>query len=540
MSIGLGSPTMTSLPPANTCVGTTHDTGSSDAILPMPELARQDTNSSTGSALRPPNGNWAFEISGVCPSCHHYHKSLRVHVRISNDFTHVRDVYCKRCNRLLLSSGNANATRLSLLSTMSLEPDPIENEFRATLIHMIRASTPIATLSPVLTVIPEVTSAGPSRETSIRSRSGRSSRMPTTTFDDNTLQTTVHSIGRYKHKKNPLAEGRQMLSDIKQKVSTRFFESRNIPFNLGKWFSRKESSKYESHHKDLACAPISASPTIEIAPSSREEHAESPEEIDTNFDLATLDVCTSSVTAADALASLKTLDPQALRALHPQKRISWGRKQLTDFKTRFSGVTAHIAPPGMTDSDGAPSPRRHSILAYIGGELYPYEDYDFHRASDHTLNGRPLSMSETHISEADTLVDGASISSVPRHILAETLHRDHRRSLPPRPLSIDNVVHDWSQIQRNRAEARRSIDSTATGGAVRSIAARSHAYNHLSRNSINRASSFYGTEPTTSRDQLQIGEEAEHAGAGTSASQRPRSLSPSSPKLETGITSQHE
>lgn len=519
----------------------------------MPGLTRQNTNSSTGSALRPPNGNWAFEISGVCPSCHHYHKSLRVHVRISNDFTQVRDVYCKRCKRLLLSSGNANATRLSLLSTISLEPDPIETEFRTTLIHMIRASTPIAMLSSVLTVIPEVTSAGPSRETSIRSRSGRSSRMPTTTFDDNPLQTTVRSIGRYKYNKNSLAEGRQILSNIKQKVRTRFFKSRNIPFNLGKWFSRKESSKYENRHQDPACAPISASPTIEIAPSPREEHAESLEEIDTNFDLATLDVCTSSTTAADALASLKTLDPQALRALPPQKRISWGRKQLTEFKTRFSGVAAHTAPPGMTDTDGVTergeylrwldglSPRRHSILAFLGGGFPSYEDNDFRRASDHTLNGRPLSMSETHLSEADTLVDGVSISSAPRHILAETLHRDHRRSLPPRPLSIDNIVHDWSQIQRNRAEARRSMDSTATGGAVRSIAARSHAYNRLSRNSINHTSSFYSTEPTASRDQLQIGEEDEHAGAGaTSASQRPRSLSPSPPKLETDITSQHE
>ncbi|EUC45488.1 hypothetical protein COCMIDRAFT_95393 [Bipolaris oryzae ATCC 44560] len=515
MSIGPGSPTMTSLSPANTSVGTTHDTGSSDAIPHMPGLTRQDTNSSTGSALRLPNGNWAFEVSGVCPSCHHHHKSLRVHVRIANDFTQVRDVYCKRCKRLLLSSGNANATRLSLLSTMSLDPDPIETEFRTTLIHMIRASTPIAMLSPVLTVIPEVTSAGPSRETSIRSRSGRSSRMPTTTFEDNPLQKTVRSVADYKHNKNSLVESRRIVSNITQKFRTRFFKSRNIPFNLGKWFSRKESPKYDSHHQDPACAPISVSTTIEIAPSLREEHMGSPEEVDTNFDLAALDVWTSSTTAADALASLKTLDPQVLRALPPQKRISWGRKQLTEFKTRFSGVAAHVAPPGMANTDGVTergeylhwlegvSPRRHSILAFIGGGVHSFEDNDFRRASDHTLNGRPLSMSETHLSEADTLVD------------------ENRRSFPPRPLSIDNVVHDWSQIQRNRAEARRSIDSTATGGAVRSIAARSHAYNRLSRNSINRASSFYGTEPTTSRDQLQTSEEAEHTDAGANASLRP-------------------
>jgi hypothetical protein len=545
LSTGLDTRTMTSQPSTNPPVGTTC-TGSSNTMPPAPGLARQDTSSSIGSALRPPSGNWAFNISGVCPSCHHHHRSLQVHVRISDDSTQVGDVYCKRCQRLWLAFGNVNATRLSLLSTISLDPDPIENDFRSTLIHMIRYSTPIAALSPTLTVIPEATSAGPSREASVRSTVGRGSQRPTTTFLDSTAQMVVDDTsGRYKQSKHPLIKGRQMLSSVKQKARMRFFKSNNIPFGLGRWFSKGESLEYGSNRKDPACAPISASPTTAISSSPANEHTESPEEVDTNFDLAAFDVCTSSVTATDALDALKALDLEALRTLPSHQQVSWARKQLSDFKSRYSGVMARMAMNGTMDSDGLTEQRGylpwldglparpHSTLAYIGGEFYSHEDSNVRRESDHTFNGRPISMSETQTSDSDTLVDDSSISSAPRHIFVETLHRDYRRSLSPRPLSIDSIVQDWSQVRRNRAEVRRSIDSTATGGAIRSITtARTHAYNRLSRNSMNRASSVYGTEPTTSRAQLRVDEGDQHAGA----PQSPRSPSPSPLIPETGMT----
>lgn len=509
-----------------TPIHTTDDHGSSEAIPTTLGLARHNTSSSTGSALRPPPGNWAINISGVCPSCHHHHRSLQVHVRISDDSTQVGDVYCKRCRRLWLAFGNANGTRLSLLSTISIEPDPTENEFRSTLIHMIRSVTPIAALSPTLTAIPEATSAGPSRETSVRSTAGRGDQRPTGNNLNATAKKTAEDApGGHEYNKHYLANGRRMLFSVKQKARAGFFKSRNIPFGLARWFSRRETLESRNHEHNLAYAPIDAPPTTAISPPLVQENTGVQEETSVNFDPAALDVSASAANATDALASLKALDPQALQNLPHEQRISWARKQLTDFRARHSSVTAYktVADTGNNECVS----RRHSALAYIGGGFSPYDDWGIYGEGDRTLNGRPLSMSETHISEADTLVDGASISSSPRHIFVGTLHRDPRRSLSPGRLSVRSTVgvQDWSQIHQSRAEARRSVDSTATGGAVRSITTpRNHAH-RLSRNSIHRTSSVYGTEPATSRAQLRLNEEAEEDGA----LQRPRSPSRSPP-----------
>ncbi|CAN9414300.1 unnamed protein product [Alternaria alternata] len=50
---------------------------------------------------------------------------------------------------------------------------------------------------------------------------------------------------------------------------------------------------------------------------------------------------------------------------------------------------------------------------------------------------------------------------------AHTLQRDRRGSGSSRTLWMHNMMNDWQQIRRNRAEARLSIDSAATGNAVR-------------------------------------------------------------------------
>jgi hypothetical protein len=450
-------------------------------------------------------------------------------VRIADDFDQVGDVHCKRCGRLWLAFGNANATRLSLLSTLSIEPDPIENEFRSTLIHMIRSITPIAALSPTLTVIPEAASASLSRETSVRSTAGRDVRRTATDNLNDAVETSVDKYG-----KPSLANGRRILSTVTHKARARFFKSGKISFGFRRWFSKEENEnlKRGSHQQDPASAPIVAPLSTAISTPPSHEHTEAQEEVSTNFDPAALDVSASSTNAVEALASLKALSPQVLQNLPQQERISWARRQLTDFRARHSSITAYMTThdtgngEGLHDRFGYPAPRPHSILAYVGGGFDPYEDWNSHSERDRTTNGRPRSMSETGTSDADTLVDDRSISSTPRHIFVETLHRDHRRSLSPRPPSMCSTVHDWSQIHRNRAEARRSIDSTMTGGNVRSIiTARNHASNRLSRSSMHRASSVYGTEPTTSRVQLRVDEETEDG-----APQRPRSSSPSPPR----------
>ncbi|USP80335.1 uncharacterized protein yc1106_07609 [Curvularia clavata] len=519
----------------------TDDNGSPEAMPPTTGLARHDTNSSTGSARRPSHGNRIINISGACPSCHHQHRSLQVHVRIEDDSDQVGDVYCKKCGRLWLAFGNANATRLSLLSTLSIDTDPIENTFRSTLIHMIRSVTPIAVLSPTLTVIPEAASADLSRETSVRSTTGRDGRRATINPNDVVETSVANTIGGRKYSRRSLVNGRHMLSKFTHKARARFFKSGKIPFGLGRWFSKEETLKRGSLQRDLTSAPIDAPSSPVISTPPFQEHTEVREEISTNFDPAALDVSASSTNAEEALASLKALNLQVLQNLPEQERISWARRQLTDFRARHSRITAYLTKydtgngEGLHDRSGYP-PRPNSILAYVGGVSDSYEEWNSLRERERIINGRPWSISETSTSDADTLVD-RSLSSTPQHIFVETLHRDYPRSLSPRPLSMHSV-QDWSQIHRNRAEARRSIDSTMTGGNVRSIAtAKTHAPNRLSRNSIHRpSSSIFGTEPTNSRTQLRVDEETEEDGA----SQRPRSPSPSPPKPETDETNPPE
>jgi len=68
---------------------------------------------------------------------------------------------------------------------------------------------------------------------------------------------------------------------------------------------------------------------------------------------------------------------------------------------------------------------------------------------------------------------------------------------------MHSIMNDWQQTRRNRGEARLSIDSAATGNAVRNITTtRGRASNRLSRSSMNRTSSVYGTEPQTPRAQF--------------------------------------
>lgn len=515
------------------------DTTSTEATPPIVELARHDTSSSTGSALRPPHGNWALNISGVCSKCNHYNSSLQVHVRISDDSTQSGDIYCKRCRGLWEVFGKNNATRLSLLSAISMEPDPIEAEFRGTLVQMIRSTMPVAVLSATLTVIPE--SAGPSRGTSVRSAARSDPQNPAATVINDTPPTADETEDGHKHSNNrkriklskhTWGKGRKILIRVQHKAKAGFSRLQGFPFGLGRWFS-KESPEYGSHQQEPTRPSSRVSPTMVVTPSLPEEEPQTQAEADTTFDATALDVCASSTTTVDALAALKALNPQALQALPPQQRIAWGRQQLTHFKACHTATTATpatIHSESLTDRTEIlptvdyPPFRRHSVhsLAYVGHAFDTRDNWSIYRDSS-----RPFSISETNLSDTDTLVDGVSVSSSPRHILIESLHRNPRRSLSPRPLSMQSAIQDWAHVRRNRAEARRSIDSTATGGAVRSIT----AHNRLSRTSMHRASSVYGVDPASSQVQVRIDEESD-------GSQRPRSPSPS--RLDPGIDTARE
>jgi hypothetical protein len=540
--------------------GPSNNAGLTTATTPMVELARHDTASSTGSATRLSEGHWALNLSGNCSSCHHHHKSVQVRVRVSGDSTEVGDVRCDKCKKLWIAFGKGNARRLSLLSTKSIDSESLEaeTEFHGALIRIIKAANSIATLSPTLTAIPEAASAGPSRETSVRSttrsyirqrsRAVGSDSRPV--FADSSSKTGAPGFSRLtsqKHTKTgqlQASKGWHTFLRLRHKFVAKFRTSRSIPHEP--WI-QSEDSPDESHHSQIQL-PLPTVVAPSIAPlSSPEDRTEYRVESDDEPNQDALDVCTSSTTAAGALASLEALDVHAIENLHPDRRFEWGRSQLAEFRARYAGPTVPAAIPVMVNNGtqwsssehllllNRPLVRRHSTLAYVGNTFGTNEYWDAFRGSTLNLNGRPLSMSETNFSDADTAVERTSIAPMPHQLFIESLQRERRGSGSSRPLSMHSIVNDWQQVHRNRAEARLSTDSAATGNAVRNITTtRGRANNRLSRSSMNRVPSVYGIEPQTSRVQLRVDEETENPEApgrvGSSPSSPPMSGTDISPQ----------
>jgi hypothetical protein len=484
--------------------------------------------SSIESVHRLSQGHWALNLSGNCSSCHHHHRSVQVRVHVSGESTEIGDVYCHRCQRLWLAFGTVNATRLSLLSTKSIEPETLRAEvkFRKTLVRFIKAATPVATLSPTLTVIPEITSADPSRGASIRSTARDVQRHskaiedhPVPVLEDNNNR--GHSPGSRHFRsggqkpatfpKISWSKGRQAIARLKLKITARL---RNSPVSSLVTISPAESGLERNRHRQVpAFSPTGITLTVpvsEVVEESSEAHANR----DGEQNYTAPNVCARSATAADALASIGALDTQAIQALSSKERWEWGRRQITDFRTLYTGSTAPVGIPAMISSGTQanlsedsllpcpPLARRHSALAFVGGNFDNDEYWDVFRESTQTLHNRPLSVSEANFSDADTAVERISIAPTTHQLLIESLHRDRRGSGSSLPRSLHNIVNDWQQSRRN---LRLSIDSAATGGAVRgSTTGRARASIRLSRHSM-------GTEPTTSRVHLPVAEEMEHS-----------------------------
>ncbi|KAF1844350.1 uncharacterized protein K460DRAFT_247010, partial [Cucurbitaria berberidis CBS 394.84] len=479
---------------------------------------RHDTSSSTGSAKALPQGHWELELSGNCPSCHHHHKSTKVHVRASGDSNHVCDmgeIYCEKCKRLWLDFGRRNSTRLSLVSVKTIEPDPLEKDFHSTLVKMIRPITTVATLSPTLADIPESSSASPSREPSLRSNSRRGIRVTSPSIASNAI-TEHHSAADANSLTFPSAQktkaslGRahaartSFLSQVSSRIRDKFPLLKTS--RLTTWMKSSQGDKLSPNRRGkLPVSEPGFSPVIPAlhAPVTGSVEAQVHTGPTAKKEPDVVDVFTPSTTAVEALESLKILDHEEIRAMNREQRINWMRGKLTAFK-RDAMPFHPSSVPIMVDLQPDPStpPTRHdSELAFVGNNFGSFHYWETFRGSNATLNGWPPSMSEPPLSEADTA-------------------RDRHGSSSTRPRSFQGVVQDWQQIRQNRAEARRSFDSAATGGAVRSItAARGRGPNRLSRTSMGRP------EPFVSQVQLPLHEESEQP----SGQEQIRSSSPSLP-----------
>jgi hypothetical protein len=134
---------------------------------------RRGTASTVGSEgdVPPPvpPGIYTLPISGNCPKCHHHHKAATIKVPSSAGTGRATGhVYCDNCEAKWLTFGGRSST-ISLISTNTIEPDVVQQDFQYALLDMVRSVTSIA--SPAaLASVPEVSSGVPSREPSTRSQ----------------------------------------------------------------------------------------------------------------------------------------------------------------------------------------------------------------------------------------------------------------------------------------------------------------------------------------------------------------------------------
>ncbi|CAO2652597.1 Nn.00g008800.m01.CDS01 [Neocucurbitaria sp. VM-36] len=513
------------------------DTDPSAGIPSVTGLVRHDTTSTCGSAKPIPKGRWKLDLSGNCPRCHHHHEFIQVQVRVSSDLDHVGEVYCDNCERLWLDFGRRNSTRLSLLSMKTIEPDPLEKAFHSTLVHMIRSATAVATLSSTLADIPESSSAGLTREpvpaTSPRRGLQNMSQsvasnvtaepvapLDNTAYDQEASSSTqpLAPRGGASLSKPHAAVTSQLVSRLRKKIREKFPMLETV--RLSRWIKpTEEKGPSPSRYGKQPALETKPLPLIPTLPDSEDHDVENGAHTDaaTETNHNAIDVCTPSTSAAEALEALKTLDQEAIKAMDPKQRTDWMRRQLTAFKQHATPLHPSTVPIMVNTgaqvdeielplAPSSPPSRRHSALAFVGNNFGTFHYWELFRASNVTLNGRPRSMSDTNLSEADTAVEGMSVTSTPRHILLESLQRDRRGSSSSRPHSI---VQNWQQIRQNRAEARWSFDSAATGGAVRSIpSARGRALNRLSRSSMAQAmSQVQLAQPTSEESEPSSGQE---------------------------------
>ncbi|KAF2124861.1 hypothetical protein P153DRAFT_390330 [Dothidotthia symphoricarpi CBS 119687] len=491
---------------------------------PSANLTRRNTTLSTTSANPIPPGTWILGISGNCPSCHHRHKAVKIQVKASNDSDHVGEVHCDNCHRLWLGFGERNSTRISLISTKTIEPDPIKTEFRSVLINLVRsATTATAVASPSLATIPESPSTGLSREgfgqsavhngaQGVRSANARAPSRPLTGNETDvpvlnrpifprTDEYRTPSHGYVANKKS------RLLLRLQQKLPM----LKNIRFGrLLKLPGRRRRSPEEQakspvpYSTSAAATPGLAIVTPSISLAGHELNNTEPRiyaSLPRSDDPGT---CGPLASPEQALESLKSLDRSVLKEMSLEQCVAWMREQLTSFKLRHTGYRLSAVDPTMENTNAQPDldpAELISIPPVPAAREQSFVGLGSHFGLADGLRGRPLSMNDIDISDT-TEAEGTIIVSTPRQTVRET---PSQTGLVPgsRPLSLPNVhgiIPGWQQADWTRAWARSSWEPAASGGMMNINIVTERPDNRYSLQSM----TLVGTEPSMSQVQLPL------------------------------------
>lgn len=484
-------------------------------------IIRRDSTSTTGSGKPLPPGHWTLPISGNCPRCRHHHKSVKIHVRNTNNSSGMVDLHCKRCNKLWLGSGSRNSTRVSLASNDTLDQPAIEPEIRSTLAHMVRAATRVGTLSPTLPNITEgvvVPSRGPPDQSHITFESrvtadyvdgDEPGTILGTASAAQTPGTSANRLRKFNTNSANNTRSPRFILRLHRRLGRTFPNLRTT--RLGRLMKIREDHELSA----VDCGPeatlepvtesdaaISQPINMQAPPTGisgeNSEHEASKE----------MDICVPPAIATQGLNSRMIVNQEVINVMTPEQRIALLRSQITAFSTRFNSAHATTAPNFHPHGNGEHpletlatlAAIHNSLLTGTGNHFGEYHYLDVFQQSEPIFAPGSLSISETRISEAPTVVNGQVFA--PPDLVREILSRGIRLSGQLPPLSSQSTVQSWDQIRRDTGDIRSSFES--------SMRDRSSFRN--SRQSMVPASVLYNTEASASQPHLTVshGNATEH------------------------------
>jgi DNA-directed RNA polymerase subunit M/transcription elongation factor TFIIS len=433
-----------------------------------PKLISHDTSLSQSHDKYepPPPGCWTLDFHGNCPRCHHHHKALQVQIKVTPDASQVSYVHCERCQDRWAAFGGRNSTRISLLSTATIEPDSVERGVRYSLVEVVK----LVQARSVLGTLPEASSPVLPHQPSVSahinvslSAATQSLDLPTTalnakdaisaepgpgrhSFEPIVLQATKHTIAP----KGPNSTLR-LLSKLKMKITTHF------PM-LNKGPGRRilgSHSQPEMFMRQFEKSPSRESPTADPTHALAEHSQSSGQYEDAPTGDFQADIVEPSKRIVEVVAFVASLDKTALSSMSEQERSEWMRRKYTSFKARRRrslsplGMSTIVETSIQSDVPRHLSSQRSIELLGVGDHV---EGLDMLGSIEAALRRGSLTISE--ISEPWSTLDDINLFGSRRN--SGQSHLQRLRHGLGRPQSLPPPLHPYLHL---RPDMRNSYDT---------------------------------------------------------------------------------
>jgi hypothetical protein len=444
-----------------------------------------------------PNGCWIVPLHGSCSRCHHYHKAVQVRIKVAQDQIQASHIHCDNCKDPWVAFSARNATQVSLLSTITTEPDLIASEIRTRLIDIINRATVGAANGTLTNPSSPVLLLQPSGVARVNDNLGCHSDSITHTTSSKRHETDVvtEPARQHQHSKPTMTKPRRsstsnkqrsnfsrILSKVKTKITAR------IPMLYrGRYPETPEPLTISTRQLDKS--PVRTPPAAKAEAITINMPLAEPQLHGVTGDQGTPELYSTGVTATepDKLSEVATflasLDRSALDSMTDDERKKWMRKAYTDFKSRNkrSKVSIGLSPIIETSIAGelpravGHINRRSDEVRYAGSHI---EDLELvpRRFSTSSSNA---AFDAQSFSDDNTVVN--TVVTAPGNSAQSRLQQLRRGTDVQRPQSMPNAPPSPRLFHRR---GRGSFDSRMYRGGGSTSSLRGHPASLRSQGSM--------------------------------------------------------